>query len=563
VVPAAVVVLTVVVLGPALVPGYVLVGDMVFVPDQVLLPWMLGAGAGLPRSVPQDAVIAALTGPVPGWIWEKAALVGALLLLGTGVARLVRPAGRGAALVAAVVAVWSAYVGERLLLGHWSLLLAVGVLPWAVHLAVQVRRGVPGAGARWLLLIGLASLTPSGGVLVLATTAPVVLVRGPGGVARRVGLVGAAAVLQLPWLLPALLHPGAGSVAGADVFAARAEGPWGVLLTTLTTGGAWNADAVPESRSSWWGLVVSLLVVLVAAAGARRVPAVLGRAATGSLAAMSALGLLWCAAGSWSVTAPVAQWVVASVPGAGLLRDAQKWLAPWLVLLAVCAGVGAAVIATAAAGRARDPLARRAVLVLALVLPVVALPDLALGIAGRLTAVDYPEDLARVRAALQAAPPGDVVSLPWSTFRAFPWNNGGRTVLDPVPRFMGRTVVASTDLAVGRGEDVVVVPGDDPRAATITAAVESGADLAGVLASLGIRYAVVARDLPGGPGPVPAGATVVVPGTSFELVSLPGPAASPPDRSPVAGGVGLAAALTVLVLAAVRASAARRTGRSG
>ena len=64
-------VLAAVVLGPALGPGYALVGDPVFVPDQVLLPWMAGLGGGLPRAVPQDAVLAVLTGPVPGWVWHK------------------------------------------------------------------------------------------------------------------------------------------------------------------------------------------------------------------------------------------------------------------------------------------------------------------------------------------------------------------------------------------------------------------------------------------------------------------------------------------------------------
>ncbi len=45
------------VLLPLLGPGYVLHLDMVFVPTQTLLPWNLGIGAGLPRDVPQDAVV--------------------------------------------------------------------------------------------------------------------------------------------------------------------------------------------------------------------------------------------------------------------------------------------------------------------------------------------------------------------------------------------------------------------------------------------------------------------------------------------------------------------------
>ncbi len=69
---------------PLLAPGYVLNLDMVFVPQQTLLPWNLGIGGGLPRSVPQDALVSILAGPVPGQVLQKAILVATLVLAGTG-----------------------------------------------------------------------------------------------------------------------------------------------------------------------------------------------------------------------------------------------------------------------------------------------------------------------------------------------------------------------------------------------------------------------------------------------------------------------------------------------
>jgi hypothetical protein len=544
----------VVVLGPALGAGYVLHADQVFVPVQDLLPWMLGVGAGLPRAVPQDAVVAVLSGPVPGWMLEKTALLGALVLLGVGVGRLVLPRSRGAAVVAAVVAVWSAYVAERLLLGHWSLLLAVAALPWALDAAREVRAGMPRAGARWLLWLALGSLTPSGGLLVLVATAPALLVRGGAGSRRRRWmLVGAGAVLQLPWIVPTLVHPaqvtGAG---GADVFAARAEGPWGLLLTVLTSGGAWNAAAVPGSRTTWWGIVVALLVLGIAALGARDVVRVLGRAIALPLIALGALGVLWCLLGGWSATSPLAEWIVASVPGGGLLRDAQKWLAPWALLVAVCAGLGAARLAAAAGRRSGDRAAASALLVGVALLPIAAMPDLAWGGAGRLAAVAYPDDLAAVRAALTDAPTGDVVSLPWQTFRAFTWNDGGRVSLDPVPRAMPRTVLASTVLPVASGGAVVAVPGDDPRATEVDAALASGEPLGPVLARLGVAYAVVASDVPDAARALPEGSRALVTGRSFSLYALALPAKPPPER-PVLASAAALAAYGAIVLAALLA----------
>lgn len=536
--------LVVMLLGPALGPGYVLVGDMVFVPDQVLLPWMAGLGGGLPRAVPQDTVLALLTGPVPGWVWQSVALLAALLLLGSGVAALVRPAGRRAALVAAVLAVWSPYVAERLLIGHWSLLVAVGALPWALHHARAARDGVPVALARWLLVVALASLTVTGGLLVLLVTTPVLLWRGGPPYRGRLVAVAAGLLLQLPWLVPALLHPGT-VVDGADVFALRPEGPWGALVTALGTGGIWNAAAVPGSRSTVLAPLLTLLVLVLAWAGRRSVVAALGRPVAVTLVTASLVGLGIALLGAWWPAATDS--LVTVVPGGGLLRDGQKWLAPWLILLSASAGCGAARVGSATARRTGDALAGSALVVAALLLPVACLPDLAWGALGRLRTVDYPDDWQRVRTVLADDPsPGDVVALPWSTFRVFAWNEG-RTVLDPAPRFMTRTVVTDQDLVVSRSGALVVVPGVDPRSTRIGAALRSGDDVAETLRREGIGWLLVERT---GPATVPAGAVPVVTGDDLDLFRLP-----PPDPVPAADGVaavvaGNLAALLVVVGAA-------------
>ena len=76
---------------PALMPGYVLHVDMVFVPQQTLLPWNLGIGGGLPRSVPQDAVVSLIAGPIPGQVIQKVVLLASLVLAGVGAGRLAGP----------------------------------------------------------------------------------------------------------------------------------------------------------------------------------------------------------------------------------------------------------------------------------------------------------------------------------------------------------------------------------------------------------------------------------------------------------------------------------------
>src|SRR3954466_9731961 len=125
------VVLTVLLLGPALAPGYVLLRDMVWVPDLALRPDALGLGSALPRAVPSDAVVAALDEVVPGMLLQKLVLLGALVGAGAGAATMVR-AGLVGRLVAVTAVIWCPFVAERAAIGHWPMLLGYAAVPWLV-----------------------------------------------------------------------------------------------------------------------------------------------------------------------------------------------------------------------------------------------------------------------------------------------------------------------------------------------------------------------------------------------------------------------------------------------
>ncbi|HZB49699.1 MAG TPA: hypothetical protein VE547_11460, partial [Mycobacteriales bacterium] len=155
--------------GPALAPGFVLLRDMVFVPRQDLDLDALGLGGGLPRAVPVDGVMALLTAVVPGDLVQKAVLLAAVYVAVLGAARLVPPGPDGrrglAGIVAGLVYGWSPYVAERLLIGHWTLLLAYAALPWIARAALRLRAGEPRALPRLVLAVAPAALTPTGALL--------------------------------------------------------------------------------------------------------------------------------------------------------------------------------------------------------------------------------------------------------------------------------------------------------------------------------------------------------------------------------------------------------------
>lgn len=542
--PAWVVLLSLLIVGPMLAPGFVLSYDMVFTPRQDLLASSLGLGGGLPRAVPQDAVVAIIEYVVPGMLLQKVILLAIPLLTGLGMLRLLRRKDRLAAVIAATLAMLAPFVSERLIMGHWGLLLGYALTPWAIDAARAVRRtGRWPDVVRLLLLIAAAGLTPSGSLLVTVVALPMVVAPGSAlSISQRAATVAGALATWLPWALPAVLHPAVAvsDRLGAQVFALRSEGPWGRVLTALGGGGAWNGEVVPVSREMWVAPLAAVGLCVLAVVGARGVVRSLGRAASLWWLCVSVVGLVAAVVSNTEVWAIV----VAEVPGAGLVRDAQKLLAPLTLLIAVGAGFGAARLLR----RIPDRGGRHVALVAVLALPVLVQPDVVWGAGGRLRPAEYPSAWAEVRSIVATSDhPGDVVSLPWTAFRRYEWN-ARRTVLDPAPRWMPRATVVSDDLLVETGAGPVRIQGDDPRAGAISAALTAGQPLAPVLADQGIGWVLLDPNAPEAESP-PNGVEPVFTGPDLWLGQVVDPRVR---ESPLRSAAGVTVMVVdVLMLAGI------------
>jgi len=492
-------VLAVLLLGPALGPGYVLSYDMVWVPDLAIRPDLLGLGSGLPRAVPSDAVVAVLDNAVPGMVLQKAVLLGVLVAGALGATRLA-PASLVGRLVAVTVFEWNPYVVERLLLGHWPMLVTYAALPWIVD-AVRRWSGRSAPPTRLWLLLPLASLSISGG-LAAGVLLLVLAVRWERGrLLWAAALVGCA---NAPWAVAGLLHVSSATTdpAGAVAFALSAEGSVPAPVAALGLGGVWNSEVVPASHAGPAGWLWVVVVLTLAGCGARAWARRSGR--------REVVGLVACWVVGW--TTAVLTWVwpglvgrlAADLPGAGALRDGAR-------LLVLCAPLVVALCASGADrlwARAPGVPAARAGLVAALVLlPLALMPDAAGGGSGRLRPARFPASYAVARDRLLGGDgaAGDVLLLPFTAYRQPGWNHDHK-VLDPLGRYLTPDYVANDALVVG-GETVA---GEDPRAAAVARAL----DLAGprararALADLGIGYVATERDAPG-PLPAVAGSTVV------------------------------------------------------
>ena len=322
-------------LGPGLRRGFLLSYDMVFVPR---MPFSTALpGLDPPRAVPSDLVIAVASRIVPGDIVQKLVLLAIFVLACAGAAALLDREPLLARLAGGVFYAWNPYVGERLIIGQWALLLGYAGLPWVLRAMISPNE----PGWRWTARLCL-SLVPAviGGFAAMAITALVLV---PAALltrsVRRAAIALAALVIgSLPWLIPALQHPVYADPGGVAAFAARADTPFGSVGSLLMLGGSWNAQTVPKGYGGAWS-ALWLAVVFVALAG--YLPSAVRERRWPGLGVAAIAGLLIACIG---VTAPgrdLLRSVIGAWPGAAVLRDAQQFVAP--LALAEAAGFGVVV----------------------------------------------------------------------------------------------------------------------------------------------------------------------------------------------------------------------------
>jgi len=493
-------------LGPGLGPGYLLSYDMVFVPSPGFNATMFGLTGTLPRAVPSDAVATTLALALRADLVQKCILLAIFVLACAGAARLLAGEPWLARLAAGVLYAWNPFVAERLLIGQWTLLLGYAGLPWVLVVLTRPPARLARTSRRLLVALlpaaigGFAAMSISALVAIPAAA----LQRGTGRwrVLRVATALAALGLLSLPWLIPALSRHVDTPATGVALFAARADTPFGSVGSLLMLGGAWNAQTVPAGYGGlacmWW-----LALAMLALGGYLA----LGRGRWPGLGLAAGAGLALALAGTFGAGRDILRSMITVWPGFAVLRDGQVFIAP--LALAEATGLG---LVVAWALRLRSPRAAaeiRAVLAVALIVaPVLFLPGLGWGAAGRLRPVQYPADWLAARRLINSDPKaGSALLLPWASYRRFSWNDG-EAMLDPWPRLVNRQVIWNDGVQVG----ALRLPPEDPAALALNGLILSGRPLTSRLESAGIRFVIVDAgqgDAATAPGDRPAAASML------------------------------------------------------
>lgn len=471
------------VLGPALRPGSLLSLDLVFTPRLPVPPGVWGLGPELPRRVPIGAPLAWLAHFVGGETAGKLLLFACVSSAVAGTTVLARRLGASALTAAGAGLLYgvSPFTLTRLGAGHWGLVAAMAVLPFAApHLVAPTRR-LP---ATFLAALALGFTGFAGGLLALVLALPGFW----GGSVRnsgvslprsRWGWALVVAVGQLGWVVPgavvAITGPGLHLAAGfrTDVNLLT----WPSLLAGR---GFWRGSS-QVGLGAAPATLAGLAILMAALWGHRRLP----RATARPLAVAAAVATVVAVAGTVPVVDDGFEWATGGI--ASPLREGQRLLPLLLLWAAVAAALGAD-RAARAVGPRLAPAARVGLAALAVVL---AGPGL-WGIGGRLEPVSMPAGYAAAARAIDRHP-GTVLALPWHQYLDLSFA-GGRRVLNPLPDRLGGDVLASADPELG-GAGREDADRRGPAASEIAARAAAGRRISSELQRLGVRWVALMEEV--------------------------------------------------------------------
>lgn len=431
--------LSLLILGPLLLPGFVLTMDMVFTPT-----------LRLPDHVDNTylfyGLLHVLNFVMPADLLQKVILVAILLFSGIGAHRMLSrliPSAGASLYAGGILYMLNPFVYDRFMAGQYGVLLGYALLPWFVSSLLSFleapdwRKIVQLSG--WAVIAGIVSIHSLGLLVILSAVAAVWKRKALHW--RTLGLAAAGLGIWLAlnsyWLIPTLAGQGriAESVVGfgesqRQAFATIDVNGLGTVGSVLGLQGFWQDGRglyiLPNDL--WgWGLVqvavwVLLIVGFVRAWRAQREISVYF-VIVGLIGLILAIGL-----GS--------NWMATHLPFFAGYREPQKFAA--LVALAYAYGM------VWGTGWLLRNMNRQVAIGAVTLLLIAYTPTMLWGFAGQLRAAQYPIDWFAANTQLShETRQGSVLFLPWHLYMSYGF--AGRIIASPAPAFFNRKIIASND----------------------------------------------------------------------------------------------------------------------
>jgi hypothetical protein len=487
------------VLGPLLLPGYLLLLDF---PGGPRIPWVspfpLPSQAFVSAGAPVISLLRSLALVVPEET-PKLLIITSILVAGFGLFRFLSvclifrpiPALTGATLFAI-----NPFVYDRALAGQLLILLAYAFLPWALPSLMRLtREGTTRAliwSLAWTAAIGIINLQIGGVALLLLLTA---ITSAPRTSLVKLGfLSGAVAtllVVNLYWILPLAASTTPHTVGSGDL-AAYGTRPHSaaVLGAVLLLHGFWRLE-FSTPLSNYPLIFLFSFIPLLAAAAAGVISAMTSERYRGPAAALGAaalVGLVLAMGTSFPPTAPISRFLFTNLPGYGLFREPQKWLALVALAYSVFTAAGLQVLAVSFAKWRRHS---SWILLLTPLLPLIATHIMLWGFQGRVDVSRFPTGWAHAEAET-ASQSGKLLFLPWHLYEPLPFTQA-RIVANPAPSYFTIPTLVSTSSGLSTRDATAPT---DPRTNYVSQLVSQPGHMkhfGHLMAPLGVHYIALAN----------------------------------------------------------------------
>lgn len=385
------------------------------------------------------------------------------------------------------------FVYDRLLVGHFALLLAYGLLPFAASTmlpGVGLTRRRHFAAVSWsLLLIAIAPHMLFVGVPLMLLIDAISHRRG-----ERVGVVGAAVVAGIAasayWLIPLSTRFAELDRLGAldvTLFRTTADPRYGLLPNVLGLHGFWRPEFVlSKSGTVGWPLLLAALLLVVGVGIVEGVRSYRYRRLSVALVAGAAAAVV-LAVGDRGPTGAFYLFLFNHVPGFKIMREPQKFL----LVLAFSYAYFYALGSEALLEKLRGVAPKVVLFALLFAAPCLYTYKMFWGFGGQVKPSKFPSSWEQADR-IMGEGPERALALPWHLYMAFPWTQG-RTVANPAPSYFRRDVIAGDNIELGR----LRTQSTDPRSAYLRFLFdhsESTPRFGNLVAPLGIRYVLLMKE---------------------------------------------------------------------
>lgn len=459
----------VVILWQMLWPGYILTLDMVFTPK---MRFFL-AGGDFYNTLPVNYFLKFLNLFLEGWIVEKIILFSLFFCLGYLAFKFLPvPDKYFSKYWAALFYTVNPFVYERILAGHWRIILAYAFLPPFLHYLIKFGRERRGKDAflifLWLLIIGFSSLhflvmaaLVSGIYLIFIFLKNIISDKKKATALLKWSLIGGLIffVISSYWLIPHLLNKSPSIVSTFDnshwqAFATASDARLGTTLNVLALYGFWgegqpwaNYFLWPKDNFIFWSIVAVLLFFIIGAGIYSSLKNKESRFLGFGFLILSVSAFIFSCGLGQTIFRGLNLWLFENIDFWAGFRDTQKFSA-WLALgYAYFGAIGLAAI-MGYLEKIKFKFSKQILIILFLI-PIFYTYTMIGGFARQLQPVWYPSDWFRVNDILNRDTSDfKVLFLPWHQYLSLDFNNNLITA-NPAKKFFDKPVIQGENMEIG------------------------------------------------------------------------------------------------------------------